>query len=311
MTERPSIDGAAYDYDRLVFEDRVHRVLYTDPRIFDQEMTRIFGAVWVYLGHESQIPQPDDFVTARLGRRPIILVRDSRGVLRALYNRCTHRGLDRLPRGARLGEVLPVRLSRLDLPELGQAQRRALAGRLRGQFRGREVQPRPGAPGRELSRLRLRHAQPRCAFADRLSRRRRRPARRMARPPPRRQGRAVRGQPAQVQGQLEAALRQLGRRLPRRVLASLAARHGEPLRCGRRQGDGVLPARAPTRRRCMSAASATATTSRTSAPMSRTGRARCGRSRARTRAWSISRPRCASASATGPTGRSTSPRRSR
>ena len=84
--------GPAHDYDRLVFEDRVHRVLYTDPRIFDEEMTKIFGAVWVYLGHESQIAEPNDFVTTRLGRRPIILVRDSEGVLRALYNRCTHRG---------------------------------------------------------------------------------------------------------------------------------------------------------------------------------------------------------------------------
>lgn len=96
MTELRTMAGAnsgpAYDYDKLVFEDRVHRIIYTDPRIFDEEMTKIFGAVWVFLGHESQIPAPNDFVTARLGRRPIILVRDSAGVLRALYNRCTHRG---------------------------------------------------------------------------------------------------------------------------------------------------------------------------------------------------------------------------
>ena len=96
MTELRAIDGAAsgpaYDYDRLVFEDRVHRILYTDPGIFDEEMSKIFGAVWVYLGHESQVAEPNDFVTTRLGRRPIILVRDSDGALRALYNRCTHRG---------------------------------------------------------------------------------------------------------------------------------------------------------------------------------------------------------------------------
>jgi phenylpropionate dioxygenase-like ring-hydroxylating dioxygenase large terminal subunit len=79
-------------FDSLVFEDRVHRSIYTDPAIFEMEMTRIFGAVWVYLAHESQVPQPDDFITARLGLRPLIVVRDSEGVLRALYNRCTHRG---------------------------------------------------------------------------------------------------------------------------------------------------------------------------------------------------------------------------
>lgn len=80
------------DLDELVHEDRVHRLLYTDPVIFADEMTRVFGGTWVYLAHESQIPKNDDFVTVRLGLRPIIVLRDSRGTIRALYNRCTHRG---------------------------------------------------------------------------------------------------------------------------------------------------------------------------------------------------------------------------
>ena len=90
--QKPILPERVFDFDSLVHEDRVHRSLYTDPAIFDLEMTRIFGAVWVYLAHESQVPQPNDFVRARLGRRPLIVVRDSNGVLRALYNRCTHRG---------------------------------------------------------------------------------------------------------------------------------------------------------------------------------------------------------------------------
>jgi len=83
---------AGSDWDALVREDRVHRSIYTEPRIFELEMTRVFGAVWVYLAHESEVPRNDDFVTARLGLRPIIVVRDSQGELRALFNRCTHRG---------------------------------------------------------------------------------------------------------------------------------------------------------------------------------------------------------------------------
>lgn len=79
-------------FEHLVFEDRVHRSIYTDPLIFEREMTHVFGAVWVYLAHESQVPRPDDFITARLGLRPLIVVRDSAGKLRALFNRCTHRG---------------------------------------------------------------------------------------------------------------------------------------------------------------------------------------------------------------------------
>lgn len=89
-------------FSELVYEDRVHRSIYTDPAIFELEMTRIFGAVWVYLAHESQIPARDDFVTARLGLRPLIVVRDSQGAIRALYNRCTHRGarICRVERGS-------------------------------------------------------------------------------------------------------------------------------------------------------------------------------------------------------------------
>ena len=91
-----------YDWDALVEEDRVHRLIYTEAAIFDLEMTHVFGAVWVYLGHESQIPCNDDFITTRLGRRPIILLRDSLGKLRALYNRCAHRGttLCRMDKGS-------------------------------------------------------------------------------------------------------------------------------------------------------------------------------------------------------------------
>jgi phenylpropionate dioxygenase-like ring-hydroxylating dioxygenase large terminal subunit len=98
----PETAELPYDWDWLVQEDRVHRLLYTDPAIFRDEMTRIFGAVWVYLAHASQIPRNDDFVTARLGLRPIIVLRDSQGTIRALYNRCTHRGstVCRIDRGS-------------------------------------------------------------------------------------------------------------------------------------------------------------------------------------------------------------------
>lgn len=98
---RPAVLAAPYDYDELVQRDRVHQLIYTDPAIFNAEMTHVFGAVWVYLAHESQIPKNDDFITAKLGLRPIIVLRDSNGVIRALYNRCTHRGttLCRLDKG--------------------------------------------------------------------------------------------------------------------------------------------------------------------------------------------------------------------
>ena len=76
-----------FDYDELIFEYRVHQCIYTEEAIFRQEMRKIFGGVWVYLAHESQIPEKDNFVTTKLGLRPIIVVRDSAGRIRALYKR--------------------------------------------------------------------------------------------------------------------------------------------------------------------------------------------------------------------------------
>ena len=79
-------------YDRYFRPGYVHRDLYISPQIFDQEMTHIFASSWVYVGHESEVPEADDFVTRTLGRRPVILTRDRQGSLHVLVNRCTHRG---------------------------------------------------------------------------------------------------------------------------------------------------------------------------------------------------------------------------
>ncbi|MFL5049137.1 MAG: aromatic ring-hydroxylating oxygenase subunit alpha [Xanthobacteraceae bacterium] len=94
INQPPSRIGSAalYDWDELVQEDRVHRLIYTDPAIFAAEMTHIFAGTWVYLAHESEIPHDNDYITRRLGLRPLIIVRDHNGKIRALYNRCTHRG---------------------------------------------------------------------------------------------------------------------------------------------------------------------------------------------------------------------------
>jgi len=80
-------------YDGLVRPDgRIHRRLFTDPQIFEEEMSKIFGATWVFLAHEGELPKPNDFKTTTLGRRPVIVTRGSNGDLHALLNRCTHRG---------------------------------------------------------------------------------------------------------------------------------------------------------------------------------------------------------------------------
>jgi len=80
------------DYARLIKRDRVHTDLYTDPDILADEFDKIFHRGWVYVGHIGEIPKPGDFRLKKIGRQPIIMVRDENGEVRLLLNRCRHRG---------------------------------------------------------------------------------------------------------------------------------------------------------------------------------------------------------------------------
>jgi len=86
------LDGSVEAISSLIEPGRVHRRVYTDADIFELEMERIFGRAWVFVGHESQVPDPGDYRTTDIGRQPVIMVRHSDGSVRVLLNRCSHRG---------------------------------------------------------------------------------------------------------------------------------------------------------------------------------------------------------------------------
>jgi phenylpropionate dioxygenase-like ring-hydroxylating dioxygenase large terminal subunit len=78
-------------YADLVQHDRVHGSLYTDPDVFQAELERIWYRTWVYVGHVSEIPEPNDYVLKSIGPQPVIMSRDKEGEIHLLLNRCTHR----------------------------------------------------------------------------------------------------------------------------------------------------------------------------------------------------------------------------
>src|SRR6201981_1806056 len=71
---------------------RVSRDIFTDPEIFELEMKHIFEGNWIYLAHESQIPNKNDYFTTYIGRQPIFIARNRDGELNAFVNACAHRG---------------------------------------------------------------------------------------------------------------------------------------------------------------------------------------------------------------------------
>jgi len=81
----------------LVRPDKVHRALYTDASLFELEMERVFGTAWVFVGHESMVPNPHDFIATRVGREPVLMTRDGDGRIHVIYNRCAHRGVEVCP----------------------------------------------------------------------------------------------------------------------------------------------------------------------------------------------------------------------
>jgi benzoate/toluate 1,2-dioxygenase alpha subunit len=88
---RTVLDPAALVHDEPG-RFRVHSDVYTDPRLFELEMRRIFGGNWVFVAHEAMVPGPGDYCTGTIGLQPVIVSRDDNGDVHVLLNRCAHRG---------------------------------------------------------------------------------------------------------------------------------------------------------------------------------------------------------------------------
>ncbi|WP_436933764.1 aromatic ring-hydroxylating oxygenase subunit alpha [Halovenus marina] len=66
--------------------------VYNDEEIFEAELRRIFGQCWVFIGHETEIPEPGDYAQRYIGKDPFIFVRDEEEEIRVLFDSCSHHG---------------------------------------------------------------------------------------------------------------------------------------------------------------------------------------------------------------------------
>lgn len=81
---------AAYDaLSPLEDASTLPAAFYTDPRLADLE-DEMFARTWHFAARADELVHPGDFVTTRIGKEPIVLVRGDDGVLRGFLNVCRH-----------------------------------------------------------------------------------------------------------------------------------------------------------------------------------------------------------------------------
>ena len=88
------LDHILADRELLVDPERgyVSRRLFSDERLYELELERIFHRCWLFVGHETMVPEPGSYLSNYMGEDPIILWRDSSSKLHVFLNSCTHRG---------------------------------------------------------------------------------------------------------------------------------------------------------------------------------------------------------------------------
>lgn len=65
---------------------------YTAPEFLDRERRRVFARTWLVAARESALARPGDCLAVDELDTPLLLARDTDGVVRAFRNACLHRG---------------------------------------------------------------------------------------------------------------------------------------------------------------------------------------------------------------------------
>ena len=65
--------------------------LYRDPLVYETERTDVFARAWLLLAHDTELPEPGDYVATTVAGYPLLLVRGEDRTVRAFHNVCRHR----------------------------------------------------------------------------------------------------------------------------------------------------------------------------------------------------------------------------
>jgi PAH dioxygenase large subunit len=67
--------------------------IFIDEDVYEEELRRVFPRSWLFVGHDTEVPQKGDYVLRRMGRDSVIMVRGEDMEVRVLLNQCRHRGM--------------------------------------------------------------------------------------------------------------------------------------------------------------------------------------------------------------------------
>ena len=129
----------------------------------------MFGRCWLFLTHESLIPNFGDFVTAYMGEDKVIVVRQKDGSIKAFLNSCTHRGNQVCHADSGNAKAFTCSYHGWSFGTDGSLAALPLEqSAYYGQFDKADARPAPGRQGRQLPRLRVRLFRSAGAEPDRL-----------------------------------------------------------------------------------------------------------------------------------------------
>ncbi len=85
---------AGANFTALIGEESqwTDRRIFLDEEIYQLELDQIFRRCWLFVAHESQIPEPGDFVSSYMGEDSVLIVRQADQSIVVLINTCPHRG---------------------------------------------------------------------------------------------------------------------------------------------------------------------------------------------------------------------------